>query len=66
MSITRELYRLKAELKDMEERLRVYEDKLENSRDDLDEYDFWFHRIESLEQEIRNKRSFIGEIEDDL
>lgn len=58
------LRRLKAELSDMEDRLKVYEDNLEKSRDDVDEYHFWFTRIESLKQEIKNKREFIWDIED--
>lgn len=58
------LRRLKAELADMEARLKVYEDNLEKSRNDVDEYHFWFTQIESLKQEIKNKREFIWDIED--
>lgn len=58
------LKRLKAELADMEARLKVYEENMERSRNDVDEYDFWFSRTESLKQEIKNKREFIWDIED--
>lgn len=59
------LKRLKVELAMMEQRLIEYEEKLNSSRNNPDEYYFWFDRIKALKQEIKNKREYIWDIEFD-